>query len=82
MTELNNGLAVGDFLEALYKVHSENPIHFADPDNQSNHINYITGKMMVETKGKASPEFTMKVVKMLIESNNTKHSECPTESKS
>lgn len=56
-----------EFLEAIYKVGKENPIHFADPENQSNHINYLVGKIMVETKGHCDPKLALKVVKIIVE---------------
>lgn len=66
-TDVKEGISPGNFLEALYKVHQENPIHFADPENQSNHINFLVGKMMVETNGQCPPELAMKVIKTIME---------------
>lgn len=56
-----------EFLEAIYRVSQENPLHFADTQNQSAHINYLVGKIMVETKGQCDPELAMKVVKIIVE---------------
>ncbi len=58
---------VREFLEALIKVQEECPLQFAETYNKSNHINFLTGKMMVYTKGKCSPEVATKVIKILVE---------------
>lgn len=56
-----------EFIEAIYRVSQENPLHLADTENQSAHINFLVGKIMVQTEGQCNPELAMKVVKIIVE---------------
>lgn len=64
---MEDKITAGYIINCLKKVYDENPLDFAVTVDQSNHINYLTGKMLSETKGKGDPAIIMKLVKILVE---------------
>ena len=66
---MTNQLTVSDFLKTTLEVYNENTEQFLLAQQDPNLVNYLVGKFMVKTKGKADPKTTMDIIKVIVNSD-------------
>jgi len=65
-------LSITEFLLAIIRVYREYKDDFTKCLDDSTHVNFLVGKVMSETKGKASPELALKTIKAIVKDMDRK----------
>lgn len=58
---------ITELLEALTTVYNEEKLSFISATKKPVMVNYLVGKMMVETKGKCDPNLARKLVMVIVD---------------